>query len=123
MSINIEDKKQFKFSIDNSLGLIKIKYKTEYEENENIDKFPNKIINHENVLKIEEINNLFLFNEKITITTEKKEFIYVFENFIEASQCWKVISNSYINYYSIQINNKDLFEKELKPKKEKENKK
>lgn len=107
MKINIKNKNSFKFSINNSIGIIKITYNSPDETNKHI-----------NIVKINEITNLFLHNNEIYIITETEKFIYEFNDFADARSIFKITSNEYINYYSLEINGKGFFESKLKIKPE-----
>jgi len=105
MNIKIEDEKKFKISIDNSLGLMKIAYQS----------------SHKNIIKVDEISNLFLYDNEIHISTEKHEFIYQFDP-IKAKNVFTEIQNKYVNYYSVNINNKDYFKDKITIQEKKEKK-
>lgn len=94
-----KEKENFKITFDNNLSLLKISYKT-------ANSTPSTI--HINIIKIDEIANLFLINTEIHINTDKENFIYSFPNYKIAYNTFSNFYKRYINYYNIMINNKDL---------------
>lgn len=113
--ILFSDKKEnFKVELDNDLGIIKISYILKDNE---FEFSPKSKKQHINIIKIDEIKNILLEDRSIDILLDDREFEYIF-NFSTEQDVYKIftnLSNKYINYYSLIINNKNLlseFEKE-----------
>jgi hypothetical protein len=108
----LKNEKDLKISFAYSLGIIRLTYKN------------NQFI-HDNVIKIDEIKNLFLDENGMNIVTEITNFQYKFSEEIPdilARKIYNEIANNYINYYSIQIDNKNLLLEDLNEQEEKNGK-
>lgn len=95
--MDLKNENELKISFVYSLGIIRINSKEHY---------------HDNVIKIDEIKNLFLNDEGVNIVTEMTNFQYKFSKEI-TRKIYNKIANNYINYYSVQIDNKNLLLEDL----------